>query len=103
MEAQQNKIILKKNVQISHMWQQLPDDYIMEDLIGEGSFGQVIRAKHVKSSKKVAIKLVQNIYEDDYNARKILREVQILRNLSHMKNNVFSTKLYDVIVPGLDI
>lgn len=60
-----------------------------------------MRAKHVQSGKKVAIKLVQNVYDDEYNARKILREVQILRNLTHMKNNVFTTKLFDVIVPEL--
>ena len=40
-----------------------------------------------------------NTFNDQYSARKIVREVGIMRKLSKMKGNLFTTKLYDVIIP----
>lgn len=45
----------------------------------------------------VAIKLLLNSFSDEYQAKKVLSEIQILRQLSTMKSNVFTTKLEDVI------
>jgi mitogen-activated protein kinase 1/3 len=45
----------------------------------------------------VAIKLIINSFTDEYQSKKILGELQILRQLSTMKSNVFTTKLIDVI------
>lgn len=67
-------------------------------MLGEGSFGQVMKATHKKSGQEFAIKLVRNTFNDQYSARKIVREVGILRKLSKMKGNLFTTKLYDVII-----
>lgn len=47
----------------------------------------------------VAIKLIQNSFNDEYQSKKILSEIQILRQLSTMKSNVFTTKLIDVVAP----
>jgi serine/threonine protein kinase len=38
--------------------------------------------------------------ENAYEFKKVLREVQILRMLSEMENNVFTTKLIDIIIPS---
>ncbi len=67
-----------------------------------GSFGEVKKASHKKSGKQYAIKLVRNTFNDQYSARKIVREVGILRKLSKMKGNLFTTKLYDVVIPQID-
>lgn len=31
--------------------------------------------------------------------RKVLREIKLLRKLTEMKDNIFTTKLYDIIIP----
>ena len=48
----------------------------------------------------VAIKLMKNIFGDSYQARKTLREIKILRKLSRIPNNLFTTGLLDVILPS---
>lgn len=42
---------------------------------------------------------MKNIFSDEYSARKTLREIKILRKLSQIPNNLFSTKLHDLILP----
>lgn len=48
----------------------------------------------------VAIKLMKNIFLDSYQARKTLREIKILRKLSRIPNNLFTTALIDIILPA---
>lgn len=47
----------------------------------------------------VAIKKIQCGPTESYRFKYILREVQILRKLSKMPGNVFTTKLLDIVVP----
>lgn len=54
-------------------------EYQILGLLGEGSFGQVVRAMHLATKKIYAIKLVRNIFENLYEAKKVLREIEILR------------------------
>lgn len=54
--------------------------------LGSGSYGQVYSATDNKTGEKVAIKKIQNVFENDVNAKRLLREVRILRMLHH--NNV---------------
>lgn len=68
-------------------------------MLGEGSFGQVVRAQHIATRKVYAIKLVRDIFDSLYECKKVLREIQILRQLSKMNNNLFTTKLHDIIIP----
>lgn len=55
------------------------------------------RAKH--NGKTVAIKLIEDIFKNQYSCKKVLREINILRKLSKMPGNVFTTKLYDIMLP----
>ena len=57
---------------------------------------------HRETKQLVAIKLMKNIFTDSYQARKTLREIKILRKLSRIPKNLFTTLLLDVILP-LDI
>lgn len=63
----------------------------------------MVKARHRTSNKEVAIKQIGDAFDHQYSARKVLREIQILRKLTFMKNNVFTTKLYDIITPGFDV
>jgi serine/threonine protein kinase len=40
---------------------------------------------------------VINAFKDEYQVKKILSEIQILRQLTAMQGNVFTTKLLDLI------
>jgi serine/threonine protein kinase len=81
------------------IWNELKDDYTIKDVIGKGAFGTVVKAVSLKTGQTVAIKLMTNIQKDAYILRKVLRELIILRKLSEIKDNIFTTKVIDVIVP----
>ena len=81
---------------LSQQWKLISNEYKLLDFIGEGSFGQVVRAKNRKTGEKVGIKLIANIQKSTYYARKVLREITILRKL---QSNIFTIKLLDVIIP----
>jgi mitogen-activated protein kinase 1/3 len=58
-------------------------EYEIEKIIGIGSYGSVCRAIQKSTSKKVAIKRMQNIFEDEIDCKRILREITLLRKLDH--------------------
>lgn len=66
-------------------------------LVGRGTFGQVVEAKHRASGKIVAIKLIEKIFEDEYESMKVIREVQLLRHFTQMKSNKYTTRVFDVV------
>ena len=58
-------------------------NYKCEKLLGHGSYGQVCQAIQLSTGKKVAIKKMDNIFEDETDCKRILREVTLLRKLKH--------------------
>ena len=58
-------------------------NYEIEKIIGVGSYGSVCRAIQKSTGKKVAIKRMQNIFEDEVDCKRILREITLLRKLDH--------------------
>jgi serine/threonine protein kinase len=44
-------------------------------VLGEGSFGQVVKAIECDTSKVFAIKMIENVFESTYNFKKIIREI----------------------------
>ena len=52
-----------------------------------------------ETKQVVAIKLMKGIFNDLYSARKTLREIKILRKLSRVPNNLFTSILIDIILP----
>ena len=81
------------------MWKVVKDQYKLYDKLGEGSFGIVYKAKHLVTKQVVAIKMMSSIDRDNYMTRKVLRELIILRKLSEIESNLFTTKIVDVILP----
>ena len=59
------------------------DDYICERLLGTGSYGKVALATRKSTGQKVAIKRMENIFEDETDCKRILREVTLMRKLKH--------------------
>jgi serine/threonine protein kinase len=51
--------------------------------LGEGSYGSVYRAKWVKNDRIVAIKRTKTTHEDEGIPSTTLREISILKNISH--------------------
>jgi mitogen-activated protein kinase 1/3 len=63
--------------------------------IGHGAYGVVVSAKDEESKRKVAIKKVANAFEDLVDAKRILREIKLLRHFDH--DNII--RLLDVQEP----
>ena len=59
------------------------DKYKIEKIIGQGSYGSVARAIDVSTNTKVAIKKMDDIFDDEIDCKRILREVTLLRLLKH--------------------
>lgn len=67
--------------------------------IGSGAYGVVMMAENKATKQQVAIKLVKDCFRHSICARKIYREIKILRKLTRLPQNIFTTKLIDIIVP----
>jgi len=50
--------------------------------LGEGSFGTVVRATEKSTGEEVAIKYLKNTCGSYYSAKKVLREIEILNQLT---------------------
>lgn len=59
------------------------EDYVCERLLGTGSYGKVVLATKKSTNSKVAIKRMENIFDDEIDCKRILREVTLLRKLRH--------------------
>jgi len=64
--------------------------------LGKGSYGAVASATHIPSGKKVAIKKMEGVFEDETDCKWILREVKLLRRMKHP----YVVELMDVIEPA---
>ena len=53
---------------------------------------------HTQTQKLYAIKLVQNCFQNQYTALQIHREIKLLRKLTEMEDNIFTTKVIDIIL-----
>lgn len=73
----------------------IPSRYEVGRKLGSGSHGTVREAYDTEKETKVAIKQMRNIFDDNTDCRRILREIAILTQLSHP--NV--VRVHDIIVP----
>jgi mitogen-activated protein kinase 1/3 len=71
------------------------EDYELVKLLGSGSYGQVASAIHKPTGKKVAIKKMDSVFDDEVDCKRILREVTLLRRLKHP----YVVELFDIIEP----
>ena len=52
-------------------------------MLGTGSYGKVALALKKSTGQKVAIKRMDNIFEDETDCKRILREITLMRKLRH--------------------
>ena len=71
-------------------------DYNCEKLLGTGSYGKVALATKKSTKQKVAIKRMENIFEDEMDCKRILREVSLMRKLKHP----YLVVLIEIIYPS---
>ena len=64
-------------------------------LVGKGAYGAVASAYDTKFKIKVAIKKITNVFDIETNAKRILREIKLLKHLNGHENIV---QLYDTMV-----
>lgn len=60
------------------IWTEIEPKYQILDFVGQGSFGQVVKAQNKSTGQIVAIKLIQDIFSNHYNAKKVVREIMIM-------------------------
>lgn len=48
----------------------------------------------------MAVKVICDVFRDSYNFKKVMREIQILKEFSKMKENIFTSKLRETMLEG---
>jgi serine/threonine protein kinase len=89
----------KPDDKLNPLWDEISEDYEVIKTLGTGAFGSVVKAKHKVTNEVVSIKMIKDCFANIHRVRMLLRELMILRKLSEMEDNIFTTKLYDVILP----
>lgn len=65
-------------------------------VVGKGSYGKVAEAIHVPTKKQVAIKMIEDVFDDEEDCKKIVREILLLKKMNGSK---FTTNLLDIVTP----
>jgi len=71
--------------------------YEIKRIIGSGSYGSVAEAIHKPTGRKVAIKRMDDVFADDEDCKKMVREIMLLK-VMNVSNYV--TKILDLIEPS---
>lgn len=62
----------------------MSDRYTPLKVIGEGSYGKVVKASCKATGREVAIKFIEHVNLNEYDCVKAIREIQLLKRLSKM-------------------
>jgi mitogen-activated protein kinase 1/3 len=65
--------------------------------IGHGAYGVVIYALDKETGQKVAIKKISRAFEDPIDAKRILREIKLMKRFSH-ENVMFLVSLLALLI-----
>lgn len=71
----------KKNMKdkLTNHWGKISHKYKLVDVLGSGTFGQVVKAKDRTTNMHVAIKLIKGGLTSEVKIRNLVREISILR------------------------
>lgn len=84
------------NLNPSCDWTEITHQYEILSQLGVGSYGNVVEAIDRISHTRVAIKLVNNIFNEPIDSKRILREITLLRNM----NCQFVVKIINIVAPS---
>jgi tRNA A-37 threonylcarbamoyl transferase component Bud32 len=73
-------------------------NYSLIRVIGSGAYGVVISASDAKTVTNVAIKMVPKAFSDEIDAKRILREIKLLKHFRH--ENI--VRLIDMMPPNVE-
>ena len=65
-------------------WHLIAKSYTLDGVLGQGSYGTVMKGVCKVTGQQVAIKYINGFSKWDYDCVKVIREIQILRKLSQM-------------------
>ena len=74
----------------------LPSEFNLVKKLGKGAYGRVMQILHMESQREYACKRYEHVFSDTQRARRLLREMTILKKMSHPCCN----QLLCVIPPG---
>lgn len=74
----------------------LPADFKLVKKLGRGAYGRVMQILHLPSQREYACKRYEHVFSDTQRARRLLREMSILKQMKHPCCN----KLLAVLNPG---
>lgn len=77
-----------------HDWDVGPN-YEVKKQLGSGAYGYVVEAVQKSTGKKVAIKKIKELFDDIVDAKRILREITLLRKINHPH----IVKIIDILEP----
>ena len=77
LDAGESKTVDELN--LPPIWNEVTHLYKLVNLIGEGSYGTVVKGHCRSTDTPVAIKLVHNFTKFEYDCVKLIREVQIMK------------------------
>lgn len=69
--------------------------YEFQKFLASGSYGDVCKARCVRTGQNVAVKNVRDVFENKIEAKRLLRELRILRVLTHDQ----IVRIVDIIPP----
>jgi len=78
---------------------EVPDRYKLVKILGKGSYGEVAEAFDRTTKRKVAIKRMPDVLSEETDARRMFREIFILRRLKHKH----VCDLVDILKPPQDL
>ena len=91
--------VKKTSINIEEEFSEISENYKIQNIIGEGTYGIVVKAINKKTNEICAIKKFKQVISDSINSKRILREINIFRQLSEYPNkNII--QLYDIIIPN---
>ena len=93
------------------MRRQILKKYEILEVLGKGSYGCVSKAMCLKTGRIVALKVMENQTNTEYDTIKLLREIQLMKRLQQLCAkiskqetgeevcNLFTPELIDIICP----
>ena len=86
----------------SQIWMLIESKYDVIKMLGKGSYGQVALVRDLNTNEEFAVKYIDDVFYNAYEAKKVCREIQLMRYLSNHKENIYTVKLKDLVIPPLE-